>query len=261
MNRRDFLGVAGLAVTGGSITCLGSVLGYLSLRYITDQTNASDTTPSGSESQVTLVKRINRPPITTRAQWGARAPNHAALNEAGFYNTDNVEGWRIYDADLREVYRTVVVHHAALYEGDDPGTMRAIQNKHMDDRKWADIGYHYGVGRTGQVFAGRDLNVRGTHVETYNTGSVGVVLFGDFEKETPTAEQIAATRQLIDWLALRLDLTHLAGHRDFNDFTVCPGANLYPYLPSFAESAGLELGTGGYVPPPEQLTPNPSPES
>jgi hypothetical protein len=54
---------------------------------------------------------------------------------------------------------------------------------------------------------------------------------------------------MINWLAVRLRLTHLAGHRDFNDITVCPGDNLYELLGTLAVRAGLALGTKGYLPP------------
>jgi hypothetical protein len=260
LSRRDFLGLAGMATVAGSLTCIGGLIGYLAIKGVGRVTPrvATVPAPTPTETRPARVKQIERPPVTTRAEWGARAPDHKAENENGFYSLDNAEGWRAYEGDLREMYRTVVVHHAAEYEVDDQTTMKFIQDLHMDKRKWADIGYHFGVGRTGQVFEGRDLGVRGTHTEGFNTGSVGVVFFGHFERYAPTPEQLEAGRQLIDWLALRLELTHLAGHRDFNDFTECPGKYMIPSLPALANSAGLIYGTGGYQPPPEQLiTPTP----
>jgi hypothetical protein len=248
MSRRDFLGVAGMAAVGGGISCIGSVLGYLVLDRLSGPKRAGALPPTPDPNRGARVKQIDRPYITTRAEWNAREPNHDADNEKGFYSADNPEGWREYTGDLRLIYRTVVVHHSVIIEGDDPSTMREIQDQHMDLRKWADIGYHFGVGRSGQVFEGRDLKVRGTHVQGYNTGSVGVVFFGDFDLYSPTPEQIDAGTRLIDWLALRLELTHLAGHRDFNPFTECPGTAMLPYLSVLAESAGLLLGTGGYQP-------------
>ncbi len=256
--RRDFLGLAGMAAVAGGLSCIGGIVGYLVLKEVTRSSPAAATLPTPSGPRPNRLKQIDRPEIITRAEWNARAPDHAAENELGFYSLDDPEGWRDYEGDLRLIYRTVVVHHSVLYESDDLSTMQEIQKEHMELRKWADIGYHFGVGQSGQVFEGRALNARGTHVEHFNTGSVGVVFFGDFELIQPTPEQIDAGRRLIDWLALRLDLTHLAGHSDFNDFTECPGANLRPYLAAFAVSAGLVLGTGGYEPPPEQLiTPTP----
>jgi hypothetical protein len=260
LTRRQFIGLLGLMSTAGGITCVTSALGYLILEDF-DHTSAPTATESATPPRSDQAKQIERPPIITRAEWGAREPNHDAVNEKGFYSLENPEGWREYEGDIRDIYQTVVVHHSVVYEGDDLSTMQEIQNEHMDDRGWADVGYPFGVGKTGQIFEGRDMKVRGTHVERYNTGSVGVVFFGNFQIDTPSLEQLEAGRQLINWLALRLELTHLAGHHDFNDFTVCPGTNMYFYLDAFASSAGLVLGIGGYEPPPEQLiTPTPTPE-
>jgi hypothetical protein len=257
-SRRDFLGLAGMAAVAGGLSCIGGIVGYLILKQATRSSPTAADEPASSTPRPNRIKQIDRPLIITRAEWGAREPDHAAENELGFYSLENVEGWRDYEGDLRAIYRTVVVHHSVIYEVDDLTTMQEIQKEHMDLRKWADIAYHFGIGQSGQVFEGRALSVRGTHVEHFNTGSVGVVFFGNFQEIQPTPEQIDAGRRLIDWLALRLELTHLAGHSDFNSFTVCPGANLHPYLAAFAVSAGLVLGTGGYQPSQEQLiTPTP----
>ncbi|GAB4423725.1 MAG: hypothetical protein Kow00106_20740 [Anaerolineae bacterium] len=246
LTRRDLLGLAGMAAAGGGLACLGTVLGYLALdRLVSPQ--RPTVTPSPLPTRPGTLKQIDRPGILTRQDWGALPPNHEAPNESGFFSADNPDGWRVYDEDLRQVYRTVVIHHSVLYAEDDLSTMRAIQEQHMDLRGWADIAYHFGVGRSGQVFEGRSLTVRGTHVQGYNTGSVGVVFLGDFTIDYPTPLQFEAGRRLIDWLALRLELTHLAGHSDFNNDTDCPGQHLRDMLPLLAQSAGLTLGTGGYV--------------
>ncbi|MBN1564263.1 MAG: N-acetylmuramoyl-L-alanine amidase [Anaerolineae bacterium] len=274
VSRREFLGLAGMTTVAGGLTCSGGFIGYITLRIINREytraaapdaapalaPTATSTPASTRPSAVNAtVKQIDRPAITPRAEWGALEPDHEAVNENGFYSLDNVEGWREYEGDLRDIYRTVVVHHAAEYVTDDVTTMQYIQLLHMGQRQWADIGYHFGVGRTGQIFEGRDLAARGAHTEGYNTGSVGVVFLGHFEEYAPTVEQLDAGRRLIDWLALRLELTHLAGHHDFNDFTECPGKYMMPSLLLLADSAGLIYGTGGYQPPPEQLI-TPAPE-
>ncbi|MBN1202429.1 MAG: N-acetylmuramoyl-L-alanine amidase [Anaerolineae bacterium] len=247
-SRRDFLGLAGLTAVAAGLSCIGGALGYLALDYLTSGSPTSPApAPSGPSSN--RVKHIDCPPIIARAEWNARAPDHSAKNEPGFYSAINPLGWCVYDGDLRTIYRTVIVHHSVLYEKDDPVTMRTIQDLHIDSRGWADIAYHFAVGKSGQVFEGRALDVRGAHVSDYNTGSLGVVFFGDFEHEVPTPEQLNVGRQLINWLALRLELTHLAGHSEFNDFTECPGRYMIYYLDALAESAGLSRGTGGYQPP------------
>ncbi|WP_119072178.1 N-acetylmuramoyl-L-alanine amidase [Aggregatilinea lenta] len=246
LTRRRFLGLAGITSLAAGLTCATGAAGYFLLSAVRRSHGAADPSPT---PRPLSLKQIERPVITSRTDWGAREPNHEARNESGFYSLLNEEGWREYEGDLRATYTTVVVHHSVILETADDATMREIQDLHMDDRGWADIAYHFGVGTTGAVFEGRALDVRGTHVEGANTGSVGVVFFGNFEETVPTAEQLGAGEDLINWLALRLELTHLAGHMDFNDFTDCPGRNLSYYLEALAQSAGLELGTGGYVEP------------
>ncbi len=246
LTRRRFLGLAGVTSLAAGLTCATGAAGYFLISAVRRSHGAADPTPT---PRPLSLKQIDRPAITPRADWAAREPNHEAENESGFYSLENEEGWREYEGDLRAIYTTVVVHHSVVIETDDVATMREIQDLHMDDRSWADIAYHFGVGTTGAIFEGRALNVRGTHVEGANTGSVGVVFFGNFEETVPSAEQIIAGERLINWLALRLELTHLAGHKDFNDFTECPGRNLSYYLEALAQDAGLELGTGGYGQP------------
>ena len=101
-----------------------------------------------------------------------------------------------------------------------------------------------------KIFEGRSINVRGAHVEGANTGSVWVVLLGNFEEAAPPEIQLRATRELIDHLRSSYPhITHLAGHCDFNQDSVCPGKHPYPLLKILAREASLLYGTGGYVRP------------
>lgn len=188
-------------------------------------------------------------PVVAREAWGALPANHTAPNENGFYSEDNPEGWRVYPDPLADQYQTVVIHHSVIDEGDDIATLQAIQDLHRNDRGWADVAYHYFVGQTGTVYAGRDVRARGAHVAGFNTGSVGVCLLGDFTQREPAGPQLVAAGDLVAWLARTLALTHIAGHADFNDWTVCPGPNLAKHVQTFATHAGLQVGTDGYIPP------------
>jgi hypothetical protein len=53
-----------------------------------------------------------------------------------------------------------------------------IRRWHVEDRGWADIGYHYLIDRDGTVIEGRPLSKVGAHAKGHNTGSVGIALFG-----------------------------------------------------------------------------------
>jgi len=188
------------------------------------------------------------PFIVPRAEWGARPPNHDALDEFGFATSPIQTEWYVYPGNLSDVYNTVAIHHSASLLASNE-TMASIQKLHMDTNQWADIGYHYGIAKDGVIYEGRDIRVRGVNVARYNTGTIGVVVMGNFEEEQPLLVQLDALQSLVNWLASTYALTHLAGHREFNPETVCPGKNLMPYLDQLAQNAGLTRGTGGHVPP------------
>lgn len=245
MSRRDFLVAMGLLATG-TATCVGSGVAAAGLLYI-NQASQTVLTLEPPTAIPTNSPRFARPSIINRNNWGALPPNHNAVNEAGFYNEDNSEGWRIYDGEITDAYQTVVLHHSAFYEENDIETLLGVQTSHRNQRGWADIAYHYLVGQNGLIYEGRDWHVRGTHVEQFNTGSLGICLLGDFMQQAPTAAQLNSTMTLINWASERLELTHIATHRDFTGLTACPGDNLAIYVDQFANAAGLSIGTDGYI--------------
>ena len=122
----------------------------------------------------------------------------------------------------------------------------------------ADIGYHYGITENGDVYQLRPINVRGAHVGGANTGTVGVVLAGNFREETVSSVQLNALRNVVGFLKTSYpSITHLAGHRDFDTSNTCPGDHLLELLPSIAVEYNLTYGTGGYKLPDYLSTPTP----
>lgn len=183
-----------------------------------------------------------------RRDWNARLPNLDAPVEHGLFDPEfNPEGWLMYAEPLAKVYNTLILHHSALDLSYGP---RRIQDLHMDVKGYADIGYHYVVDGHGRVSEGRTIRARGAHTGGFNTGTIGVVLLGNFEQAEPTEMQWQAARRLGRYLADTYNLTHLAGHRDFQPaVTVCPGKELARRLPDLAADLELAYGTKGYVTP------------
>lgn len=254
-SRRNLLMVLGCLGTAGLCGWSGLLGGLL---LLTDDDDAAVPVPPAGVGDITASPparaqtQVEPPLMIPRSGWGALPPDHTARNERDFYSLDNPEGWRVYDVPLTEAYQTVVIHHSVIDEGDDVSTLLEIQRAHRQDRGWADVGYHYFVGKDGIPYEGRDVHVRGVHVEGYNTGSVGVCLLGNLMLESPGEAQIRAASRLVAWLSIYLALTHLAGHREFNDSTQCPGDFLMPFLDEMAAGAGLLRGIEGYIAPPEQ---------
>ena len=126
---------------------------------------------------------------------------------------------------------------------------------HIDARGFADVAYHFLIDAEGRIYEGRELNVRGAHVQGFNTGSVGIVLLGNFNEEQPSEAQLSSLRGLVDYLRYTYEIRYLAGHKDYPDQspdgTECPGDNLYPLLPEIAHSLGMKYGIEGYVGPGE----------
>lgn len=242
LSRRNFLIGAGV-LGAGATACACGVLTSAGLLML------DKPPPPILPTLAPATPRFQQPSIITRADWGALEPNHNASNENGFYSERNINGWRVYESDLAEVYQTVVVHHAAFYENTDFDTLLAVQSVHRNQRRWADIGYHYLIGKNGLIYEGRDWSVRGTHVERYNTGSLGICLLGNFMETAPEVNQLNSALALINWLGERLQLSHIASHRQFNPQTQCPGDNLQAYIEQFATSSGLTIGIEGYIPP------------
>jgi hypothetical protein len=248
ISRREMLawliGLSGLAASGAC--SLGGLLIFLARRARSFPAQPTETpipTPDLTPTEPPLP-----PEVIRRADWGALPPDHTAEQEFGFAGAENPTGWYVYEGDLATIYTTAVIHHSFPLLRDS-GTMRALQDIHRNTRRWADIGYHFGIDGAGRVYEGRDIRVRGASVAGYNTGTLGIVLMGNFEVESPSRAQLVALQRLLYWLKQTYRLTHLAGHYEFNPTTACPGANMRPYLNLLAESLALQRGTGGYVPP------------
>ncbi len=185
--------------------------------------------------------------IIPRSEWGAVEPDLDASIEGLYDPVSNPGGWLVYDEPLSKVLNTIIVHHSALPLSD--GALE-IQSKHVQFKGFADIGYNFVIDESGQIYEGRCLTARGAHTGGHNTGTIGIVLLGNFELTEPTEAQLTTLKRLVRCLAREYAITHLAGHRDFQpQVTVCPGKNLEALLSNLATELRLEFGTGGYVEP------------
>ncbi|CAH2052129.1 unnamed protein product, partial [Iphiclides podalirius] len=156
-------------------------------------------------------------PFVTRSQWGAKTAKQKL--------------------SLHTPVPYVVIHHsytpAACYDSAQcQKAMRSMQDFHMNDRGWWDIGYHFAVGSQGVAYEGRGWNVLGAHALHFNTVSIGICLIGDWSNTLPPPEQIKTAKTLI---ATGVELGYikpdykLVGHRQVRD-TECPGSVLYRNL-------------------------------
>ena len=117
--------------------------------------------------------------------------------------------------------------------------LRAIRDYHVDVNGWQDVGYSFlvtqpsGKVRQARVWRGRGRGRVPASQYGHNSGNVSVCVITD-GKEAISPDTIEA----IGWLARRLKVRDVQGHRDVNA-TACPGDRLYDTLPRIRRLAGL----------------------
>jgi len=144
--------------------------------------------------------------ITSRKEWGARAPRSRSTVSWG-------------------QRREFIVHYS---EGPTTQSVRSIQDFHMDGRGWSDIGYNFLVDVRGRIYEGRGWLVVGAHAPDHNTSGIGVCMIGRDGDSTPAAKR--SIRWLYDEAVRRKGGTLKAlGHRDVYA-TSCPGNELHAWV-------------------------------
>lgn len=157
--------------------------------------------------------------LVSREQWGAQClrANHdpmQAVTRITLHHTDE---------------------HAGMRGKADADVVRAIQRYHQDQQGWADIGYHYLVGRDGRIYEGRSTAVQGAHSGgANNVQNLGVSVIGSFCDAPPPPKQLATLGAFLEDRcgAYGVERVSLLGHRDLGP-TECPGGALYGWLQSF----------------------------
>lgn len=175
---------------------------------------------------------LSRPPVITRAQWGA---------SLAYGGADDGQ-WQ-WTPEYRQVEH-IIIHHSETPSFRDPIVeIRSIHYYHAVVRGWGDIGYNYLVDYLGNVFEGRagGDDVVGGHAFQYAYGSSGICSMGSFSLETSTPEALGSLVWITAWIGRNLDplgrndfhetpnLPTICGHRDVNDSS-CPGDSLWADL-------------------------------
>lgn len=139
------------------------------------------------------------------------------------------------DMSLSDRLDKIAIH----YEGDlsvldnsftDGNAVKELQEGAMRNGL-TDIQYHFIIGPDGSIYEGRDIGVRGTHIDEGNTGVIGILWLGVSNSRggIPTEEQFQTTVDLITLLDNQYGIDYLGGHNDY-DQTPCPGENAQPYI-------------------------------
>ncbi|MFE7410611.1 N-acetylmuramoyl-L-alanine amidase [Streptomyces laurentii] len=229
----------------------------------TAPTPTTDPTPTGSPtptltpspSATTLPpgppSTAPRPPITSRAGWGA---DETISPEGPGY----LPGGKI---------KAVVVHHTAESNtytcADAPAVVRGIYAYHVKQLGWKDIGYNFLVDKCGTVYEGRkggvDQPVQGAHAYGFNSETTGISVLGTYTDAAPSQAAMLSVARIAAWKlgqygvdpagtttltagdagtnffgkswakGAQLSFPVIHGHRDGYN-TQCPGNAFYPQL-------------------------------
>ncbi|MFB7913929.1 N-acetylmuramoyl-L-alanine amidase [Streptomyces sp. NPDC056061] len=199
---------------------------------------------------------VPRPPIVSRAGWGA---DESISPEAPEY--------------LNTV-KAVFVHHTAETNNyscaDSAAIVRGLYAFHVKANGWKDLGYNFVVDKCGTVFEGRkggvDRPVFGAHTYGFNRDTAGIAVIGTYTDTTAPTAATTAVARVAAWklgqykvdpagstlltagatgnnfvgtrfaVGTKYTFRTVSGHRDgFN--TQCPGTKLYGQLPAIRSLA------------------------
>ncbi len=103
--------------------------------------------------------------------------------------------------ELRKETNTIVVHCSATKPNQDV-TFDTIKRRHLMERAFIDIGYHWVIERDGSVKQGRAIDDWGAHVKSHNHESVGICLVGGLNANGwPDDNFTALQKRMLKFLA------------------------------------------------------------
>jgi N-acetyl-anhydromuramyl-L-alanine amidase AmpD len=117
--------------------------------------------------------------------------------------------------------REVILHHAAA----TTLTPAQLHRIHLNNR-WAGVGYHFYVRKSGAIYRGRPIWAIGAHAPGHNA-SIGICAEGNYDNEqTMPPAQLASLRWLVERMRHSFPGIIVLRHRDVTA-TACPGRH-YP---------------------------------
>lgn len=145
----------------------------------------------------------------------------------------------------------LTIHHAAVDNSDLRSSedvkrrLASIRHEHVNRRPepFADIGYHYIIDPQGRVWEGRPLKWQGAHVADRNDNNLGIMLLGDFTKQTPTSSAVNSMDAFVvqQMQRYRISVRNVYTHRELGK-SACPGANLQRYVDQSRSGGRMRMG-------------------
>jgi hypothetical protein len=183
-----------------------------------------------------IINRVrqNGMKFVERSEWGAHKNKPA--NMANDWN-----------------YHSIAIHHAGRSAscGNASHQLQEIQDEQMsENKKFADIGYHYAIDCLGSVYEGRDIRFKGEHLYKFNTAVIGIVLLENLTEPEEGGDAVAKIRSFLNSIGINqhpqvpesqkisaeklikvlrefFKIAALGGHKEFpnqmKEGRICPG--------------------------------------
>ena len=103
--------------------------------------------------------------------------------------------------------KSIIIHQTGT-----KNTIQKVINTHIKEKRYSSIGYHLMIGKNGQIYQARNLDQMGAHTFGYNSDSIGIALFGDFNKTEPTRKQIETLNYLIQNIKEKFNIKDVFGY-------------------------------------------------
>ncbi len=126
----------------------------------------------------------------------------------------------------------ITIHHSGvIYDGkiDSKTKTLGLQKYSQNDRKWADVPYHYMIDLDGNIIEGRDEAYAGDTNTTYDpTGHFLISVMGNYMVQKLNEKQYQALIDLCVYACKKYNVSPetIKGHKDYSD-TLCPGDDIY----------------------------------
>ena len=141
----------------------------------------------------------------------------------------------------------ITVHHDGMNpftsssKSDAASRLETIRKSHLrrDGGRWGDIGYHFAIDPAGRLWQGRPLTWQGAHVRARNEGNIGVVVLGNYERQSVNRAQLATIETTLRALMRKynVSVSKVRTHQEWAA-TACPGKSVQVAMSSI-RSRGL----------------------
>ncbi|MDG2424171.1 MAG: N-acetylmuramoyl-L-alanine amidase [Phycisphaerales bacterium] len=141
--------------------------------------------------------------------------------------------------DSNRPIKRITIHHDGMQPFTDTSyqaaanRLESIRRAHIKRKpqRFGDIGYHYAIDPAGRVWCCRPLTYQGAHVRGQNPGNLGIVVLGNYDKQTVNRAQQAALAAFLaaQTRQYRVPVSRIHTHQEMAA-TACPGRSLQKFM-------------------------------